>query len=244
MNNLLNYGMQKRFLFYSFLFIFLAATVFFLWNLTAAKKLTETIVEKVTEDITLEITKKLAEELTLKIAKDATSDILEELSKEIIDTEVLNRVKDLPIGKASLVKLMQDIIVIEAADNLLPDCEQYVLRVIEPGMFPILQTTHNGRPEIKGWIWLNFGEEWRCGITAFDKEKRYPGGVFFVSKDGTCVLTDENLEYFVEFKGTMKEVLIEEKIKIYSYSLLPECIKRVKLGEKLLLIHPGNKVHK
>ncbi len=220
----LDYRMQKRFLLYTFLFIFVVVAAYILFNLSLA----EQISQKATEDI----------------AKELSDEYIKELSKEIVNTELWNRVKDLPIGKTALTKLLQDIIAIQIADNSLPNCEQYVLRVKIAGMYPVLQRTHNGLPEIKEYIWLNVGEAWRCGATAYGEARRYPSGVFFVSKDGTCILTDKKLKYSVEFRGTMSEVLIEEKIKLYSYPLLPECVARVMSIGVFLSIYPGNKIHK
>ncbi len=220
----LNYRMQKRFLLSTFLFIFAIVLAYILLNQTVAEQITQ----KAAEDITKEI----------------SEDYIKKLSKEIVDTEVWNRVKDLPIEKYSLIKLLQNIIAIQIIDRSIPNCKQYVLKVKISGMYPVLQTTYGGRPEIKDWIWLNVGEVWRYGATAFDEATRYPNGIFFKSKDKKTILTNKRLEYIIQFNGTMTEVLIEEQIKIFSYSLLLECIARVKAGGELLLKSPGNKMHK
>ncbi len=226
MDNLvkLDYRKQKRFLKFTFLFIFAFVVAYVMFNLQLAEQITQ----KATEDI----------------AKKISDEYIKKLSKEIVDTEVWNRVKDLPIEKPALVKLIKSIVGIQLMERSLPNCEQYVLKAKKSGMFPVLQTTHGGRSEIKSWIFLNAGDVWKYGATAFNEQKRYPNGVFFISKDGTTILTKKHLAYEVQFNGTMTEVLIEEQIKMYSYSLLPECIIRVKAGEELLLISPGNKVHK
>ncbi len=163
---------------------------------------------------------------------------------KIINTEVLDRVKDLPLNQGLLLKLMQDILAIESAHNMQPNCQQYVLLVKKADLYPILQTTHDDRHEIKGLIWLNVGDVWRYGSTAFGEEKRYADKIFFISKDGKTILSTKELEYQTEYRGKMMDVLIAEKIKIYSYPLLPECIARVKIGKQLLLKSPGNKVYK
>ncbi len=226
MDNLvkLDYRKQKRFLKFTFLFIFAFVVAYVMFNLQLAEQITQ----KATEDI----------------AKKISDEYIKKLSKEIVDTEVWNRVKDLPISKTVLTRLLQDIIAIQIADRSIPNCEQYVLRVKIAGMYPVLQRTYNGLPEIKEYIWLNVDESWRCGATAYGEAGRYPNGVFFVSKDRKTKLTKKELEYEVEFSGTLMEVFIEEKIKIYTYSLLPECIARVKAGGMFLAIYPGNKVHK
>ncbi len=81
-------------------------------------------------------------------------------------------------------------------------------------------------------------------MTRGNEKSRYPDGMFFLSKDGMSKLTRLNLEYYPEVKGTLMQVLIEEKIKIYSYPLLPECTSRINKGGEFLTIPPGNKVHK
>ncbi len=226
MDNLvkLDYRKQKRFLKFTFLFIFAFVVAYVMFNLQLAEQITQ----KATEDI----------------AKKISDEYIKKLSKEIVDTEVWNRVKDLPISKTVLTRLLQDIIAIQIADRSIPNCEQYVLIVKRAAKYPILQRTYGGLQEIKGWVWLNVGEAWRCGATAYGEAGRYPSGVFFVSKDGKTKLTKRDLKYSAEFKGTMMEVLIEEKIKIYTYFLLPECIARVKAGGEFLAIYPGNKMHK
>ena len=226
MIRLLNYEMQKRLILLPFLFIFAVASYFTIQLIIAEQ-----------------ITEKAMENVPAEAVSDAINKELKELS-EVVGKEVWNRVKDKPIGKKMLIRLLQDIIAIEIADNLLPNCKQYVLIAKKAGMYPILQTTHHNRPEIKGWIWLNVGEVWRYGTTIYNQKKRYPNDVYFVSKDGTTVLTDVELEYEIQVEGTMKAVLIEEKIKIYTYPLLPECIARVKSGEDFLSRSPGNKMYR
>ncbi len=56
---------------------------------------------------------------------------------------------------------MKSIVGIQLMERSLPNCEQYVLKAKKTAMYPILQTTHGGRSEIKSWILLNVGEVWR-----------------------------------------------------------------------------------
>ncbi len=223
MDTLLNFRIQKRFVLYALLLVI--TTVFI--STWLQHKIEEQVQQTVVEHIT----------------KEATKESLEAISRAV-DVEVWNRLKNLPLDEKVLAKLLQDIIGIQVAENNLPDCNQYVLKVLKSGMFPVLQSVHGGRPEIKDWIWLNVGDVWRYGATAFNKEKRYPGSIFFTSKDESVVLTVKELEYSVQYNGTMMEVLIEEKIKIYTYSILPECIARVNAGGKYLIKSPGNKTYK
>ncbi len=131
MTNLLNLEVLKKLLFSIFLFIFALLMSYLFWQLAFA--------EKITREISTEITREVANQT------------IEELSGAI-GTEIWDRVRDLPLEKSALTKLLQDIIGIQMAEQLIPDCEQYVLRVKVAGMFPVLQTTYNNRPEIKSWI--------------------------------------------------------------------------------------------
>ncbi len=219
MINLLNLEVLKKLLI-SFILLTFALVIYLFFHLTFAEEAIRTTTNAV-----------------------ATSQTITELSGAV-GTEVWDRVRDLPLEKAALTKLLQDIVALQMAEQLIPDCEQYVLRVVEAGRFPVLQTAINDRPEIKTWIWLNVGEQWRCGMTQHNESTRYPSGIFFISKDGSVKLTRQHLVYDIEFKGTLMQVLIEEKIKIYTYSLREECVTRVSSGGQFLALPPGNKVHK
>jgi len=100
-------------------------------------------------------------------------------------------------------------------------CEQYALVARVSGWYPC----YNCGTETK--IFLNKGEVWKYGKTCNGSIKRYPNG-----------LPDNNLEYFIQFRGTEDACLIEEKRKIYNYPNLPECIAR----KIKLLRPPGNKI--
>jgi len=57
-------------------------------------------------------------------------------------------------------------------------------------------------------------------------------------KYGKGTLTNNNLFFDIQFKGTEKECLLMEKEKIYAYPSLPEC----KIRNIVLIRPPGNKI--
>ncbi len=90
----------------------------------------------------------------------------------------------------------------------LSDCEQYSLRAISSGWYPC---THC-RQKL---FWLNTNEIAKYGHTC-DRSGRY---------------TDEALEQMrvykvIEFEGDVKQVMILEIQKIFSYYALPENLRR------------------
>ena len=156
---------QQRFVVYSFFVILAVFTTYFLLTMLTS----------------LQVAKQINESEAVHRTVQAASESLKTL-REAVDVEIWKRVKDLPLENSVLIKLLQDIIAIQLSNKCLPNCEQYVLKVRKSGMFPVLQTTINGRSEIKDWIWLNVGEVWRYGSTKLSKEERYPGGVFSEAK--------------------------------------------------------------
>ena len=113
------------------------------------------------------------------------------------------------------------------------NCEQYVLKAVYSGYYPIL---YRGKIIANDSIWLNNGEVWKYGKTCVGELGRYPGQIYYYDKKQ--LLNTDDLRYKVEFRGTEKASLIEEKKKIYNYPLLPECVKR----KKQLIRPPGNKI--
>jgi len=105
---------------------------------------------------------------------------------------------------------------LEEIDN----AEQYALVVRIPGTFPCYSCVDQSE------IFLNEGEVWRYGVTKKGKAGRYRSGLPFIE-----------LTYSVQFEGPLHECLKQEKIKIYSYAVLPENLKR----ENPLIRPPGNK---
>ena len=112
------------------------------------------------------------------------------------------------------------------------NCEQYVLKVVRAGYYPVLQW----RIKIANdSIYLNVNDVWKYGITCNGELERYPGRIYYV--DNKYKLTQKHLLYETQHKGTEKECKIEEKRKIYNYPLLPECVVR----ERKLIRPPGHK---
>ncbi|MEM0993013.1 MAG: hypothetical protein AAF847_12890 [Bacteroidota bacterium] len=99
------------------------------------------------------------------------------------------------------------------------NAEQYVLRAGRDAFYPCLSDKARKR------IFLFKGEVWKYGVTTKKQEGRYARG-----------LPAENLVYLVQFRGNIHECLVEEKRKIYQYSVLPENLKRT----TPLLRPPGN----
>jgi hypothetical protein len=102
----------------------------------------------------------------------------------------------------------------------LENAEQYVLRARYSGYFPCYSCGEQMD------IFLFVGEVWRYGVTRKGEKGRYSTG-----------LPNKKLLYLVEYEGPLQECLKQEKMKIYSYALLPENIKR----KTPLIRPPGNK---
>ncbi len=112
------------------------------------------------------------------------------------------------------------------------NCEQYVLTALYSGWYPLLRW---GEAIAQDSIWLNEGEVWKYGITCVGELRRYTNHIYY--NDSKYKLTQKDLFFETQFKGTEKECKIEEKRKIYNYPLLPECMAR----EKKLARPPGHK---
>ncbi len=103
----------------------------------------------------------------------------------------------------------------------LHEAEQYALVATINGPFPCYNCKNSSI------IFLHEGEIWKYGSTTKGEKGRYPGGLPF-----------HGLIYVIEYKGHILECLEQEKIKIYSYPLLPENLKR----DVPLIRPPGNKL--
>ena len=90
------------------------------------------------------------------------------------------------------------------------DSEQYALVAITEGWYPCL---HSGRTT----YYLKAGEVWKYGVTSKGKLGRYP----------ITFLSENMVDYVVEFKGNYSECLKQEQIKLYSYPYLPENLARL-----------------
>ncbi len=118
-------------------------------------------------------------------------------------------------------KKAQEIERVESHSYKYDNCVQYALVAAENGWFPCYNC---GTVDS---IYLYKNEVWKYGKTCKGENVRYANG-----------LPAKLLVFEVEFEGTEKECLIEEKKKIYNYPNLPECLKR-----NIVLIRPaGNKI--
>ena len=98
--------------------------------------------------------------------------------------------------------------------------EQYALRAGTNGWYPCYScpdTTH---------LYLYIGQVWKYGITTKGEKGRYGKANQKLS-----------LNYEIQYEGDLAECLKQERLKIYSYALLPENLAR----KKPLIRPPGNK---
>lgn len=100
------------------------------------------------------------------------------------------------------------------------NAEQYVLLADESGYYPCYNCDTT-------MIYLNKGEVWRYGTTMQGERGRFGNK-----------LNGLKVTYFVQFRGSIEECLIEEARKIYFYPKLPENLKRA----KPLIRPPGNPI--
>jgi hypothetical protein len=77
-------------------------------------------------------------------------------------------------------------------------------------------------------VWLNKGEIWKYGVSINGEKGRYTA-VF---------LNNADLQYVMQFRGSLSECYKAEKIQIFLYPFLPENLKR---GAEKLFRPPGNK---
>lgn len=102
----------------------------------------------------------------------------------------------------------------------LENAEQYVLIAERDGWYSCFNCPG------EAYIFLHSGEIWKYGVTRKGEKGRY--GEWHIN---------QSLVYFVQYQGPLQECLKREKIKIYTYSLLPENLKR----KYPLIRPPGNK---
>jgi hypothetical protein len=139
--------------------------------------------------------------------------------EEVIDDELVwQEVKDLPVDTALIAKMIAEIEGIKRKDRTGARCEQYAIVANFAGFYFC---------EHRGTIYLQKGEIWKYGKTCLGENKRYSGG-----------LDDNRLSFRTQFKGTEIQCLIVEKVKLYTYSLSTENLKR----ENKLILPPGNKI--
>lgn len=89
------------------------------------------------------------------------------------------------------------------------NAEQYVLIVLKEGWYECFTC-------VGKMIYLYPGQVWKYGVTRKGATQRY----------GKQVLYGKNLQYLAQFQGDYARCLIQEKIKIYHYPLLPENLAR------------------
>ncbi len=99
-------------------------------------------------------------------------------------------------------------------------CVQYALIATANGYYPCYNCP-------TGTIYLHIGEVWKYGKTCNGQSGRYPSGLPY-----------KNLTFFPQLYGTNIMCLVQEKIRIYSYLLLPECRNRA----TKIIRPPGNKI--
>jgi len=126
-----------------------------------------------------------------KTISDSVAEMVTQLSPPVRE-----RVGQLDLPQEQLKKLIAELIAIETASRTLPDCEQYALIATQPKLYPIVQSTALG-DDVCGWIFLNVGETWRFGQTCCCEDVRYPGKVYFISRDGKVRLNENDLLDFL-----------------------------------------------
>lgn len=89
------------------------------------------------------------------------------------------------------------------------DSEQYALVAEVDGWYPCL---HSGQT----FYYLRAGEIWKYGVTSKGELGRYSAAFLF----------NNNVFYYVQFKGTFSECLKQEQIKLFNYPYLPENLAR------------------
>ncbi|MCI4647597.1 hypothetical protein [Phaeodactylibacter sp.] len=102
----------------------------------------------------------------------------------------------------------------------LENAEQYALVAAIDGWYPCFHCKNTDH------IFLLKSEVWKYGVTRKGEKERYGTG-----------LLDRRLIYTIQYTGQLQECLKQEKIKIYTYALLPENLKR----QHPLIRPPGNK---
>lgn len=156
---------------------------------------------------------------------------LEELAEEIYSSgEISDAVNDLEIDAANLAKMISEIehIIKKTADY--NGCELYYLHARVSGNYPVLGYGN----KIIGAVYLKSGEVWKVGQTCNGENGRYSNGKYLDFKNPIIKLTKNQLRYNRMYEGSYKQVLIMEKLMIYTYPLWS--------GHPDLLKPPGCKI--
>ena len=158
--------------------------------------------------------------VAIKQAAENTPDLsiedIESLAEEIYTTGGLGGIlDDLPIEDSLIKKMQTEIerILSKTVDH--QGCEVYYLQVIYDDNFPIL----NYGNVISGFVYLKEGDVWKVGQTCNGEDRRYPSDVYYNLKQIDLRLTKEELIYVRVASGSYKQMLILEKVLIYTYPL-------------------------
>jgi len=139
---------------------------------------------------------------------------LTELAEEIYNAgAITDAVNNLPIDASALAKMTSEIERILRKTTDYPGCELYFLEVIIPGNYPVLGYGNT----VTGLYPLQTGEIWKIGQTGNGEEGRYPNQAFYKIKELNLDLTRDELNYRTITTGNYKEILILEKLMIYTY---------------------------
>jgi len=153
------------------------------------------------------------------------------LAEEIYTSgEVSDAVNNLPLEASVLAKLISELERILQKTTDYPGCELYYLRAKTNSIYPILGYGN----QILGAVDLKIGEVWKVGQTCKGENERYPSSVYY--KNSSFSLTIDELEYIIIAEGTYKQILIMEKLMIYTYPFWS--------GHPELLKPPGCKIYR
>ncbi len=155
-----------------------------------------------------------------------------ELTEVIYNSGVTDALKELPLEAEIIKKMAAEIQAILDRTTNLPNCELYFLLAKVPSEYPVL-----GYGDVViDYIYLNTNEPWKVGITTVGEINRYYNGVYYNSPKNGILLTNIDLTYVSKFRGTQKEMLILEKILIYTYPIWS--------GHTKYLKPPGCKIYR
>lgn len=156
--------------------------------------------------------------LTVKQVVEKTNDLsyedIESIAEEIYGAgEIADALENLPLDAALIKKMSEEIERILAKTTDYPGCEVYYLRANQNNNYPIL----GYGDALLGYEYLRYQEVWKVGITCNGQHGRYPTDIYYKSKNGSIFLSNKQLRYEPIHFGTYKQVLILEKILIYTY---------------------------
>jgi len=134
------------------------------------------------------------------------------LAEEIYSSgEISDAVNNLPLEASILAKLISELERILQKTTDYPGCELYYLRAKATSIYPVLGYGN----QILGAVKLNKGEVWKVGQTCNGEKERYSSNTYY--KNTSFSLTIDELEYVIVTEGSYKQILIMEKLMIYTY---------------------------